>query len=357
MKCFPRLRRGAAALAWIGLAVGAGLPGPAGAASATGPASAAKATGPTGVAKATGAAGTAAPPATPAAEPESCATVRLASPGWADIDATNALLTVVLKALGYRPTVQILSVPMTYQGLRGARLDAFLGNWMPAQRELIEPLLADGGIERIARNLEQARFTLAVFDYSASAGVRGFDDLAAHADDFGRRIYGIEAGAPANESIKRMLADPARGLAGWRLVESSDAGLLAQMGHEFRARRPMVFLAWEPHVMNTRYPISYLKGGDAWFGPGGGLAEVHTVTRRGYRTQCPNVGRLLGQLRFSVALENELIGQVIDKRLPPEEAARRVLAREGALAGGWLAGVSARDGGDAKAKLAAALAN
>lgn len=52
---------------------------------------------------------------TRAAEPQSCDRVRMAGPGWADIDATNAISGIVLKALGYQQSVENLSVPITYE--------------------------------------------------------------------------------------------------------------------------------------------------------------------------------------------------------------------------------------------------
>lgn len=284
-------------------------------------------------------------------DPPACRTVRLASPGWADIDATDALLSVTLKALGYRPVVTTLSVPLAYQGLRSGQLDAFLGNWMPAQSALVEPLLRARQVELLGVNLAGARFTLAVPDYVAQAGVHSFADLAARADRFSHRIYGIEAGAPANESIKRMIATDAYGLGRWTLVESSEAALMAQLAHDVQARKDVVFLAWEPHVVNTRFRIAYLAGGEAWFGPDGGAASVRTVARPGYRAQCGNVGRLLAQLAFSVPLENRLIAMSLVDRVPPEQAARRVLKEDPALAAAWLAGVRTADGGDAAAAL------
>lgn len=277
-----------------------------------------------------------------------CQAVRLASPGWADIDATNALAGAVLKGLGYRPAVQTLSVPVTYQGLKSGQVDVFLGNWMPAQRELTEPFFRQGHVERLATNLDKARFTLAVPDYVAKAGVRSFADLQAHADKFGKRFYGIEPGAPANQILRQMIADKAYGLAGWTLVESGDAALLAQLERSFKAdAKPwMVFLAWEPHVINTRFPITYLQGGDAHFGPDYGAATVSTVSRKGYAVQCPNLGRLFGQLRFSVALENEMLKQTVGERVEPGQAALALIKRHPELLDGWLKGIVTVQGGD-----------
>ncbi len=50
----------------------------------------------------------------------------------------------------------------------------FLGNWMPAQEPVISKFTADGAIKVVGANLPAARFTLAVPDYVAAAGVEGF---------------------------------------------------------------------------------------------------------------------------------------------------------------------------------------
>lgn len=283
-----------------------------------------------------------------AADAPACRVVRMADPGWTDIHATNALAGVVLDALGYEQKVLPLSVPITYAGMDKGQVDVFLGNWMPAQRALVEPFFRSGAVEPLQANLPQAKFTLAVPDYVARAGVRTFADLARHADRFDRRIYGIEAGAPANKTIRRMLADGAYGLAGWTLVESSEQGMLSQVARRGRGQRWIVFLAWEPHQMNNTFHIAYLDGDPTYFGPHFGGASVHTVARRGYRNACPNVARLFAQIRFSPALEHAVIADLLDKKQPAPTAALRQLQARPEVLDAWLAGVTAFDGSDAR---------
>lgn len=54
------------------------------------------------------------------AEDASCSTVKMADPGWSDIAATNAMTSVVLEGLGYKPKVDALAVPIAYGGLKTA---------------------------------------------------------------------------------------------------------------------------------------------------------------------------------------------------------------------------------------------
>ncbi|WP_020067512.1 choline ABC transporter substrate-binding protein [Paraburkholderia caledonica] len=279
-----------------------------------------------------------------AAEPQSCMQVNMAGPGWTDIDATNAMTGVVLKALGYKQKVANLSVPITYQGLKKGQIDVFLGNWMPAQATVVKPFEEEKSIVVVHPNLSNAKFTLAVPDYVAAAGVHSFAGLAKNADKFDSRIYGIEPGAPANQNIKKMVDDRAFGLDNWKLVESSETGMLTQVERAVREKKWIVFLAWEPHVMNTKFKLTYLDGGDKYFGPNYGGATVNTVARSGYAQQCPNVDRLFKQLTFNVDIENGVITEVLEKKTSVDVAATEALKRHPELLKSWLDGVNTASG-------------
>jgi glycine betaine/proline transport system substrate-binding protein len=281
-----------------------------------------------------------------AADPQSCTQVRMADPGWSDIDATNAVTGLLLKGLGYQQNVSNLSVPITYQGLKKGQIDVFLGNWMPAQGPLVKPFVEEHSIDVLHANLTNAKFTLAVPDYVAAAGVHSFADLVKHADQFDGKIYGIEPGAPANQNIKKMIADKAFGLGDWKVVESSETGMLTQVERAVRDKKWIVFLAWEPHLMNTKFHLNYLSGGDAYFGPNYGGATVNTVTRAGFADQCTNLARLFQQMTFNVDLENQIITNVLQNKVDLKTAALHALQANPEMLTTWLKGVTTAAGAD-----------
>lgn len=98
--------------------------------------------------------------------------------------------------------------------------------------------------------------------------------------------------------------------------------------------------------MNRRFDIGYLSGGDDYFGPNYGGATVYTLAPAGYTERCENVGALLGNMKFSLALENEMMGYMLDDGMSPEAAARKTLGEHPELLEQWLAGVETWDGGD-----------
>jgi glycine betaine/proline transport system substrate-binding protein len=108
--------------------------------------------------------------------------------------------------------------------------------------------------------------------------------------------------------------------------------------------------------MNANIAMTYLPGGDDFFGPELGGATVATNTRAGYVTECANTGKLLQNLEFSLKLENEIMGAILDDGMDPEAAAKAWLAANPDTLTAWLDGVTTKDGGDAMAAVTAALA-
>ncbi|MGX0876097.1 glycine betaine/proline transport system substrate-binding protein [Roseovarius sp. MBR-154] len=278
-----------------------------------------------------------------------CESITFSDVGWTDITATTAATTVVLEALGYETETKVLSVPVTYTSMAAGDIDVFLGNWMPTMEGDIAPYREAGTVDTVRANLEGAKYTLATNAVGADLGITSFDTIAEHAEALDSTIYGIEPGNDGNRLILEMIDSGAFGLKGFEVKESSEQGMLAQVSRADRREEPIVFLGWEPHPMNANHDMTYLTGGDDWFGPDLGGATVYTNTRAGYVEECPNVGKLLTNLEFTLAMENEIMGAILNDGTDPEEAASAWLQANPGVLDGWLDGVTTQGGGDALA--------
>lgn len=279
-----------------------------------------------------------------AADPATCKTVTFADVGWTDIAATTGLASTILKGLGYEPEVQVLSLPVTYASMKNKDVDVFLGNWMPSQDADRKPFVDDGSVEVVEANLEGAKYTLAVPNYTYEAGLKSFQDIAKFKDQLKGKIYGIEPGNDGNRLVQEMIDKDEFGLKGFELVESSEQGMLAQVDRAVRRKEPVVFLGWAPHPMNEAYAMQYLSGGDDVFGPNFGGATVFTNVRKGYLQECPNVGTLIKNLKFTLPIENQVMGLILNDSKAPEEAAADWLKKNPGQLDAWLAGVTTLDG-------------
>jgi len=287
-----------------------------------------------------------------ATDPPKCRSVRFSDVGWTDVTSTTALTAQLLRDIGYTPTITVLSVPVTFASLQNNDIDVFLGNWMPTQEADRSRYVADGSVVIVGANLVGAKYTLAVPAYTYALGLHDFKDIHRFGSQLNDTIYGIEPGNDGNRVVLDMIKHDQFGLGGFKLVESSEQGMLAQVERAVRGKQPIVFLAWTPHPMNMHFDIRYLTGGDV--GPTFGEATIYTVTRRGYSAECPNIGRLLANLKFTLRGESEMMSAILDRHEQPDVAAAAWLKANPGAVQAWLEGVRTFDGRSAAAALARA---
>lgn len=281
-----------------------------------------------------------------------CDAISFSDVGWTDITTTTATAKHVFEALGYDVDVKVLSVPVTFSALESDDIDVFLGNWMPSQTAAIQPYLDSGEIEQVVANLEGTKYNLAVPAYTYDAGLKSYADLAAFREKLDGEIYGIEPGNEANTYLIGLTEEEGSELAGFEVAESSEQGMLSQVRRAVDGEDPIVFLGWEPHPMNANFELKYLSGGEEFFG---GEGEVFTVTRKGFAEECPNAGKLLQQMKFSLPMENGIMGKILDEGMSAGDATMEWLGANEAEWSGWLDGVTTVDGEPGLAAVQAAL--
>ena len=289
-----------------------------------------------------------------AGDAEACKAIRFADVGWTDIQVITGIASIMFDALGYTSEVKTLSVPVTYASLKNKDLDAFLGNWMPSMTADIKPYLDDKSVEQLSVNLEGAGYGVVVPQYVADAGVKSIADMAANKEKFNGKFYGIEAGNDGNRIIQTMIDDEKNKLAGYVLVESSEAGMLTEAEKAMKNNEWIAFLGWTPHPIMGEMKIHYLDGVEAY---GFGSAQVITNVRAGYTTECPNAGKLLANYKFNLAMEGEMMAPVLKDGADPKATALSWMKANPDTVMGWLDGVTTFDGGDAAAAVKAAIAN
>lgn len=273
-----------------------------------------------------------------------CDTIVFSDVGWTDITATTAVTTTLLEALGYETDIKLLSVPVTYTSMAEGDIEVFLGNWMPTMEGDIAPYREAGTVDVVRANLEGAKYTLAANEAAVELGIESFGDIADQSEALDAQIYGIEPGNDGNRTILTMIEEDAYGLGEFSVVESSEQGMLAQVQRANRRDQPIVFLGWEPHPMNTQFDMTYLEGGEDYFGPNLGGATVYTNTTAGFVEECPNVGTLLQNLEFSLEMENEIMGAILNEGEDPADAAEAWLSENPETIEPWLEGVTTKDG-------------
>lgn len=279
--------------------------------------------------------------ASQAAAADFCESVSFSDVGWTDITTTTSIANQILTALGYDVNVSVLSVPVTFAALSAGDTDVFLGNWMPAQNGAVGPYLEDGTIESIHQNLEGTAYTLAVPTYTYEKGLQDFADIAKFADSLDETIYGIEPGNEGNTYLIGLTEANTHGLGDFDVKESSEQGMLSVVRRAYDKEEDVVFLGWAPHPMNVNFDIKYLTGGEEFFG---GSGVVNTLTRAGFSDDCPNAANLLTNLTFTVAMESEIMGAILNDGQEADDAVMAYITANPGVLDAWLEGVTTTAG-------------
>ena len=288
-------------------------------------------------------------------EEASCRTQRIGVIGWTDVVATSAVAGQLLKGLGYQTKESTASQQIIFAGIEKGQVDFLLGYWSPAMDDNIKPFVERGGVKVLAQpNLADGVINLAVPRYTAQQGLKTFADIAKFKDQLGGKIHGIEAGSGSNAAIQKMIDSNQFDLGDFKLIESSEAAMLAEVGRAIRQEKPVVFLGWKPHPMNIHYELSYLTQSEGAMGPNDGMATVSTVTAPGLAERCPNVAKLLENLVFTSDQEGELMEPIMNRE-KPDVVARTWLSKHPQVLEQWLADVRTADGHDGLAAVKAYL--
>ncbi|MDZ7801303.1 MAG: ABC transporter substrate-binding protein [Trueperaceae bacterium] len=277
---------------------------------------------------------------------------------WPGVTVKTQVASVILQELGYDTDAQALSVPLIFEGLSENDLDAFLGVWRPSMDTMLEDYLAesggDGSFTLVNTNLEPTVYRPGVPTFVAEQGITSLADVAANADMFDGRIYGIEPGNDGNEIILTMIEEDTYGFSSMELVESSTAGMLAQVASAVEDEEPIVFLAWSPHWMNEVHDITYLDDPEnVW----GGDGYVATGLSTEWAENNPNLRTFFEQFTVTPDIQNAWIDAYSRQGNDATAVARGWVADNLSVVSEWLDGVETLDGESAVDAVQAAFAN
>jgi glycine betaine/proline transport system substrate-binding protein len=224
--------------------------------------------------------------------------VTLIEQPWVDLQVENEISKQLLEKLGYTVTIDSVSVELGAQALSTGDADAYLGNWWPSQEPTYGSLIDTGKVDVINDALlTGTEYAPAVpGDVAERLGISSLADLDEHAEEFDRKIYGIEPGSPGNETIQNAIDADAYGLGDWTLVESGTPAMLTQVEKAEKDGDAIVFLAWSPHWMTVQFKTVFLDDPE---GVWGGAGEIRTVTRAGLAEDAPDISTFLANLTFT----------------------------------------------------------
>lgn len=270
-------------------------------------------------------------------------TVTFGTPPWPGLTVKTEITEQLLHALGYQTRVKKLGVPFIYRDLSSNKIDAYLGGWMPTEKQQLDPLLAKNEVVNLGSNLDGAILGLAVPDYVWKSGIHSVKDLTEHADQFDKKIYGIESGSEINNSVSAAIKKNDENMGQFHLVASSTAVMLTQVGRAISNHKPVVFMGWRPHWMNIEYNLRYLNGRE-----GSSIARIKskvlTIVSNDLANNQPNVKKLLDQVHIDTQTQSQWINDYSHKKGDLKKVAHRWLTHHPEVVSTWLEGVTTSQG-------------
>ncbi|MFN2362731.1 MAG: ABC transporter substrate-binding protein [Halarsenatibacteraceae bacterium] len=262
---------------------------------------------------------------------------------WPGVTVKTAVASRILEDIGYETEESSYMQQVLFQGMKSGDVDVFLGNWLPTMEVNYRQYHDEGVVEEVAVNLagDEVSYGTAVPEYVYEAGVTSLADLQEHAEKFDNTIYGLEPGNDGNIIIQNAIDDGTYNLDDWEMMESSTAGMLAELDRATNQEEWIAFNGWEPHWMNFAYDIKYLDDPENIWGEDD---RVLTVVRSGYGEEQPNVYRFLEQFVLDAEIQNEWIYEYGHEDRDPAEVAEEWVANNLDLVVEYLEGVESADG-------------
>ena len=277
-------------------------------------------------------------------EQEICKSPVLADGGWTDNIVQNGFVSVVLKGLGYTPKETSLALGVLLEAMKVGDVDVFLANWTPNSDATLNPYIEAGAIRNVGTNLTGAKYALAVPTYAFEAGLKDFADIPAFREKLDGKIHALEAGNDSNNILIKMQENKQFDLDKFKIVESSEQAMLAAVEKAEMQKKPIVFVGWSPHPMNSRFDMSYLSGGDKYFGENYGSAEVWTGLRPKYADGCPNALKFFQNLQFTPDMLSVNMRKVLEENKTGQQVAFEAFKEDDNILETWLANVQTVDG-------------
>ena len=248
---------------------------------------------------------------------------------WADAIVATNILSEVLKQDGYQTRLTPVSGAAMWQAIASGDADVMVAAWLPATHAAYYGKLKDQ-VDLLGPNITGAKIGWVVPDY---VDVNSITDLKANASKFSDKVIGIDPGAGLMRASEKAMKE--YGLSPeMKLIEGSDATMVAALKDAVSRKEPIVVTGWTPHFMWAQFKLKYLADPKGVFG---GDETVNTVARKGLAKDKPELYAVLKRFKLTlpdeqkVMLENQ--GSGVD---PAKTAAAWVKANQETVKG-WLA--------------------
>lgn len=253
--------------------------------------------------------------------------VKLAYVEWSDAVVATNIAKAVLEQAGYTVETTPLAAAAMWQAVATGEADAMMAGWLPVTHKAYYDKLKNQ-VELVTPNVTGARLGWATPDYT---DLKSIEDLKTKGAEIDKKVIGIDPGAGLMRASEKAIKD--YGLSDIKLVEGSDATMVAALKDAISKKQPIVVTAWTPHWMFARWNLRYLNDPKESLGA---EEAVYTVARKDLAKDMPEVHKILKNMKFSLDEEQKVMVWNEEPGAKPAETAARWVKENPEIVKSWL---------------------
>ncbi|MCQ9710623.1 MULTISPECIES: glycine betaine ABC transporter substrate-binding protein, partial [unclassified Streptomyces] len=225
---------------------------------------------------------------------------------WDEGIASTFLWKEMLEQRGFKVNTQQYEAGALYTGMANGEIDFETDSWLPTTHESYWKKYGDK-LEDMGSWYGPTSLEIAVPSYVK--GIESMEDLKGQADKFKGRIVGIEPGAGEMQLLKSKVLKEYGLDKEFKVVDGSTPAMLAELKRAYAKEEPIAVTLWSPHWAYNEFDLTKLKDPKGAWGEGD---QIHTLARKGFSKDFPEVGKWLKDFKMSeeqlTSLEAEIQG-------------------------------------------------
>jgi glycine betaine/proline transport system substrate-binding protein len=230
---------------------------------------------------------------------EEPAPIRIGWVNWSDTEIAVKLANTALQDHLKQPVKLVLAdIGIQFQALANGNIDLIPMVWLPSTHRL-----EDLGV------LYEGRIGMAVPTSIPTSEIASVEDLNKPEvrEKLGGKILTSEVGNGQYKLTEKAIKEYK--LDGYKMVASSESGMLSELDRNIKRDKWSLVNAWSPHWMFAKWPLRYLDDPKQIFG---GAEQIHAVARKGFSAEHPDVARFFANFKIPKADLEKLMADARD---------------------------------------------
>jgi glycine betaine/proline transport system substrate-binding protein len=223
------------------------------------------------------------------------------------------IIKQIAEEKGYKVNIVEGAMGFMFLGLAQEDIDIFPDVWLPILHKSYMDKY-EGKIELVGTLIEDIPMGIAVPSYTEFDSLA---DLKENADLIDNKIVGIEPSA--GMMLKTEKTIEAYGLEdSIELLDGSTPAMLAELDRAIKTEEPLVFLAWRPHTMFSKYNIKLLKDPKGIWS----YDDDHIGVNVNFKEKAPDIYKFLQSFKLSIDEVEEMLFRMENEDISMEQLAK-----------------------------------